>query len=86
MLMGERHVNGGFPAIHSTKTSRKFSAIETFFFFFNILKKKRYLLFLPVSSVRDFLVEDVPAVPVKRKRTLSRNKTFLNRLLKHALL
>ena len=45
-----------------------------------------YLLFLPVSSVRDFLVEDVPAVPVKRKRTLSRNKTFLNRLLKHALL
>ena len=85
MLMGEIHVNGGFPAIHSTKTSRKFSAIETLFFF-NILKKKRYPLFLPVSSVQDFLVEDVPAVPVKRKITLSRNKTFLNRLLKHALL
>ena len=84
MLMGEIHVNGGFPAIHSTKTSRKFSAIETFFFF-SILKK-RYLLFLPVSSVQYFLVEDVPAVPVKRKITLSRNKTFLNRLLKHALL
>ena len=84
MLMGEIHVNGGFPAIHSTKTSRKFSAIETLFF--KHLKKKRYLLFLPVSSVQDFLVEDVPAVPVKRKITLSRNKTFLNRLLKHALL
>ena len=32
MLMEEIHVNGGFPAIHSTKTSLKFSTIETFFF------------------------------------------------------
>ena len=77
----------GFQQYILQKLRESFLAIETFFFFFfNILKKKRYLLFLPVSSVQDFLVEDVPAVPVKRKITLSRNKTFLNRLLKHALL
>ena len=74
----------GFQQYILQKLRESFQLLKPFFF--NILKKKRYLLFLPVSSVQDFLVEDVPAVPVKRKITLSRNKTFLNRLLKHALL
>ena len=56
MLMGEIHVNGGFPAIHSTKTSRKFSAIETFFFF-NILKKKDTSYFYLFLLFKIFLLK-----------------------------
>ena len=55
MLMGEIHVNGGFPAIHLQKLRESFQLLKPFFF--NILKKKDTYYFYLFLLFKIFLLK-----------------------------